>query len=344
MRVAVLNANVPFVRGGAEELRDHLVLNLRKAGVDAESYDFPFAWDPAENLLDEMLWAKNIRFDDADLVIPIKFPTYLVEHPNKVVWLLHQYRQAYDIRDAGKSNIPETPRGQQIIEAIRRTDIAALSAARKVFTIAPTVSDRLWRYNGVASTVLRHPLNDPELFVGGPSDGYILATGRMTAIKRQHLLIEALVHAPGLRLVVAGPADEPTYIGRLRSKVERLGLQDRVTLDIRYLPRSELVHLVNHAQAVAYAPFDEDSIGYCTMEAFRASKPVITTTDSGGILDIVADGENGLIAQPDAEHLGAAFRRIGSDSQLAERMGRKGREDLDAKGLNWPSTIERLLA
>lgn len=33
-----------------------------------------------------------------DLVVPMKFPSYLVRHPNKVVWLIHQFRQAYDRR------------------------------------------------------------------------------------------------------------------------------------------------------------------------------------------------------------------------------------------------------
>ena len=32
-----------------------------------------------------------------DLVVGTKFPSYLVRHPNKRVWLVHQFRQAYDL-------------------------------------------------------------------------------------------------------------------------------------------------------------------------------------------------------------------------------------------------------
>ena len=67
-----------------------------------------------------------------------------------------------------------------------------------------------------------------------------------------------------------------------------------MTLDLRFLPRQDLATLVNGASAVAYLPFDEDSLGYCTMEAFQAAKPVLTVTDSGGVLDIVRDRDTGL--------------------------------------------------
>ena len=88
--------------------------------------------------------------------------------------------------------------------------------------------------------MLRPPLNDPELFAGGDSEGYILATGRVNASKRQHLLVEGLRFTPGTRLVVAGPPDSPSDGERLRELAEREGVADRVTLDLRFLPRAEL--------------------------------------------------------------------------------------------------------
>ena len=44
-----------------------------------------------------MLELKTEQGDEVDLVIATRFPSYLVQHPRKVVWLLHQYRQAYDL-------------------------------------------------------------------------------------------------------------------------------------------------------------------------------------------------------------------------------------------------------
>ena len=109
MKVLVLSNMVPFVRGGAEELCDHLVRNLRlRRGVEAEAMRIPFTWEPAERLVEEMLVARSLSIVNVDRLIPLKFPAYLAPHPNKVPWLLHQFRQAYDLFDAGQSNIRRT--------------------------------------------------------------------------------------------------------------------------------------------------------------------------------------------------------------------------------------------
>ena len=344
MKVLVLSTKVPFMHGGAEELFEHLVRNLERAGAEVEGMRLPFSWEPAERLLDEMLIARRLRLFNVDRVIALKFPAYMVPWHDKVLWLLHQYRQAYDLLDAGQSNIPADARGAQILSAVRAGDALAFGEARRIHTNAPVTSRRLLHYNGFDSEVLRPPLNDPELFPGGESEGYVLATGRVSAGKRQALLVRALRHAPGARLVVAGPPDSPADAEHLRRLAADEGVEDRVTLDLRFLPRADLARMVNRALAVAYLPFDEDSLGYCTMEAFRAAKPVITTTDAGGVLDIVRGDETGFVATPDPEALGAAMAALVGDPARAAALGRAGREAMDAERLDWPTTIGRLLA
>jgi glycosyltransferase involved in cell wall biosynthesis len=343
MKVLVLSTKVPFVHGGAEELFDHLVRNLQLAGVEAEGMRLPFSWEPAEQLIDEMLIARRLRLSNINRVIALKFPAYMVPWHDKVLWLLHQYRQAYDLLDAGQSNIPNNTRGAKILSAIRAGDALAFSEARHIYTNAPTTSQRLLHYNGFRSEVLRPPLNDPELFAGGESEGYILATGRVNAAKRQELLVRALRYAPKARLLVAGPPDTPADAEHLRRLAASEGVEGQVRLDLRFLPRSELARMVNGALAVAYLPFDEDSLGYCTMEAFRAAKPVITTTDSGGVLDIVRNGDTGLVATPTPESLGMAMATLCDDPTYAGKLGRAGQAAMDAERLDWPSTIHKLL-
>jgi glycosyltransferase involved in cell wall biosynthesis len=362
MNVLVLTTMVPFVHGGAEELSDHLVRNLRQAGVNAEAMAIPFTWDPAEELIREMLVARSLSIVNVDRVIALKFPAYLAGyphkagHPNKTVWLLHQYRQAYDLRDAGQSNIPDTPEGAAILRAIHTADTAALgdvAAAGRLFTNAGITAERLRRYNAIQAEVLPPPVNDPELFSGGASAGYVLASGRINAGKRQHLLIEAAAMAPGVRLVVAGPPDTPADAERLRALVARHDLAGRVRLELRFLARAELAALVCGAQAVAYLPFDEDSPGYVTMEACQARKPVITLADSGGVLDLVADGVSGWVCPPDAASptaasptacLADALAEAAADAAECRRRGEAAHAMLLAKNLTWPATIARLLS
>ena len=195
----------------------------------------------------------------------------------------------------------------------------------------------------INASVLSQPLNDPELFSGGDDGGFILAAGRIGDAKRQGLLIEALAHAPGVRLVVAGPPEDAAVPDALRALAQRCGVADRVTFDLRFLPREELAALVNACTASAYIPFDEDSVGYVTMEAFQAGKPVITSTDSGGVLEIVQDGDTGLVAAPRPETLGQAMARMIADRSRAARLGAAGRSLLAARNITWPKTLERLL-
>jgi glycosyltransferase involved in cell wall biosynthesis len=344
MKVLVLSTMVPFVHGGAEELFFHLVDRLQAAGVEAEGFRIPFTWNPAERLIDEMLIAKRLRLYNVDRVIALKFPAYLVPWDDKVLWLLHQYRQAYDLLDAGQSNISSDARGVEIVRAIRTADNAAFAESRRIFANAPTTARRLAHYNGVASEVLRPPLNDPELFPGGDSDGYVLATGRVNSGKRQHLLIRALRYATSTRLVIAGPPDSAEDAMTLRRLAAEEGVADRLELRLGFVPRRELAELVNRALAVAYLPFDEDSLGYCTMEAFQAAKPVLTTTDAGGVLDIVRHDETGLVSAPDPEALGAALAALSGDPARAARLGGAGRAAMNAEELTWSATIEKLVS
>jgi glycosyltransferase involved in cell wall biosynthesis len=102
----------------------------------------------------------------------------------------------------------------------------------------------------------------------------------------------------------------------------------------------ELVRLYAGALAVVYVPFDED-YGYVTLEAFLSAKPVITATDSGGTLEFVVDGENGIVCAPDQTAIGAAISTLAANPALAARLGAAGL----ARGrtVTWDGVVEQLL-
>jgi hypothetical protein len=144
----------------------------------------PFTWVPFERLVDEMVISRSLRIPNVDLLIALKFPTYLVPHDNKVIWLLHQFRQAYDLFDANDSHIPRTPQGDDVRRMIKAADELAFAEARSLFAVS-NAAKRLNRYNGITAPVLSAPLNDPEIFTGGDSRGYIFAGGRIGTDNRQ---------------------------------------------------------------------------------------------------------------------------------------------------------------
>lgn len=343
MKVLVVNNAVPFIKGGAEFLAEALTERLGAVpGVSAELMRAPFAWDPSERLIEEILIHRGLRLTNVDRVIALKFPAYLIPHPEKVLWLLHQFRQAYDLADAGQG-LGDDPASARIKSAIRRADNACFAQARALFVNSPVTQARLQRYNGFASEVLYPPLNDPELFFPDTDEGYVFAGGRVTPGKRQHLLVEALARVPGdLRLVIAGPPETPDYARRLQEAVAAHGLQNRVQLRLGMRPREEIAELTRKARACAYLPFDEDSLGYVTMEAFACAKPVLTTSDSGGLLEIVSE-DTGAVTAAELDDLAAGLARL-ADPATAARRGAAAHHLWESRGLRWPDVLARLLA
>ena len=344
MKVLVLNNAAPFVRGGAEALADNLVDQLNAtSGVEAELLRIPFQWRPSERLIEEVVLHRSLRIYNVDRVIGLKFPAYLAPHDNKVLWLLHQFRQAYDLGEVGQG-LANSGRDAVIKSAIRAADDEAFSTCRSIFVNSPTTQMRLKRFNGVASQVLYPPLNDPGLFTGGRTGDYIFAGGRVGDGKRQHLLIEAmgLLATPG-RLIIAGPLESEAYGEDLRRRIRARGLEGCVELHLGFHPRARIAQWANEALACAYLPYDEDSLGYVTMEAFAAGKAVLTTTDAGGLLEIV-NSATGLVVAPEPDALAAGLSSLWSHPARASRLGMAARAAWTTRNVTWRETVERLLS
>ena len=77
-------------------------------------------------------------------------------------------------------------------------------------------------------------------------------------------------------------------------------------------------------------------------EAFLSEKPVLTTTDAGGPLEVVADGQTGLVTAPNAAELARAAGRLREHPDEARTYGQAGRE-LAAR-VTWDGCVDRLLA
>ena len=78
--------------------------------------------------------------------------------------------------------------------------------------------------------------------------------------------------------------------------------------------------------------------------AFRAGKPVLTTTDLLDGLDLVRDNETGLVAVPHPEALGKAMAALTGDPKRAIQLGLAAKSALDDARWSWPEAISKLLA
>ena len=344
MKILIATNMAPFVWGGAEELAVHLRRNLVVAGHQAEILRIPFSWEPAVRLPSQMMMVRAFELRNVDKVIALKFPAYLIRHPNKTFWLLHQYRQAYDLFEAGDSNLPSNDTGRNLRSIIRNADNESFRDSRLIYTNSEITKQRLLKYNGIEGRVLLPPVNDPELFEGASVGDYIFSGGRINNLKRQYLLLEALALAhKGVKLVIAGPPDAPEDEAKLKKLVLELGLQGRVRLDLRLLLREEYAQYMRGCAAAAYIPFDEDSLGYVAMEAATAGKAIITTNDSGGILGLAKEGVTGWVAKPSASSLAEAMCQALEDSNRLAQYGKAARDLLSSMKINWSNTLRELL-
>ncbi|MBV8080081.1 MAG: glycosyltransferase family 4 protein [Actinobacteria bacterium] len=339
MRIAVCRPQVPFVYGGAEVVADELVDELRLRGHEAETITVPFKWYPGTRVLDQAFLWRLLDLTEAngrtiDLVIATKFPAYCVRHPNKVAWVLHQFRQAYDYDRTELGQFSESPEDRATRAAVERLDRVTLGEARKVFATSRNVADRLQRSTGIEAQLLPHPPQALPYHTSEP-EPYVLSVNRLDRAKRIDLLIEAAKAEPSLRVVIAGDGPD-------RERLERLaaGVNGRIRFEGRVEP-DRLADLYARCLAVYYAPIDED-FGMVPYEAFLSEKPVLTTTDAGGPLEIVHDRQTGVVVAPEPTALAQACSYLGAHVDEARSWGRAGRAV--AERVTWDSCIDALLA
>jgi glycosyltransferase involved in cell wall biosynthesis len=324
-RILICATQVPFVRGGAELLVDGLRDALRERGHTVDVVALPFQWHPPERIAESalawrMLDISQVNGQPVDLVIATKFPSYLVRHPQKVLWLVHQHRQAYDWYGTPMSDLHGTPAHRTIREQIFRMDERGIGECRERYTISANVSGRLQRFNGISSTPLYPPSRYASQIYAGPYTDYILAPARLDRAKRLDLFVQALAQTrTPVRAMIAGSGPDHE---RLATMISQFGLQDRVRL-LGFVPDADLIELYARARAVYYAPLDED-YGFATVEAFGAARPVITTDDSGGVLEFVRHNENGLVSPADPAAIAQHLDAISDNSTLAEQLGCAG--------------------
>jgi glycosyltransferase involved in cell wall biosynthesis len=345
MRVAVVNNWAPFLRGGAEFLADALVSKLQAYGHEAVLVRLPFRWDSPEKIAEQILACRCLRLHNVDRVIALKFPAYFIPHDNKVVWLLHQFRQAYDLWGTPLQDLPDSSMGRRIREIVVQSDNTYLPECRAIYTNSHVTGDRLRKFNNLDSSVLYPPLFDPARFITEGYGDFIFVPGRITAAKRQYLAVEAMRYVrSSVRMVVAGPPETAADRTRLEELVARYALGDRVALIARFISDQEQASYYAKCLACAYLPHDEDSYGYVTLEAAQSAKATLTCTDSGGITILVLDSRTGLVAQPDPQALAGAFDRLYENRAEAQRMGEAAREHMRSLRIEWDHVIERLTA
>ena len=341
MRIAVCRPQVPFSRGGAEIFSDSLVEHLSARGHEAEIVSVPFKWYPGARVLTQAFLWRMLDLTETDgrpidMVVATKFPSYVVRHPEKRVWLVHQFRQAYELDRTDLGQFGESAEDRALRRQVQALDRISLGEATRLFATSSNVAGRLARSTGLVAEVLPHPAQELDYRNEGHGN-FILSVNRLDRAKRVDLLIEAAALERSLEVVVVGEGPDRD---RLEALARDRGVEGRVRFTGR-VEAAEVARLYATCFASYYAPIDED-FGLGPYESFLSGKPVITATDAGGPLEVVHDGSTGRVVAPEAAAVAAAAVWLRDHPDEAAAFGRAGHAL--AAEVTWDRAIDRLLS
>jgi D-inositol-3-phosphate glycosyltransferase len=188
--------------------------------------------------------------------------------------------------------------------------------------------------------------SDARRKIGYGAGHLLLFVGRLERLKGVEVAIRALALLRGrqpdeLRLLVLGEdsrdADESEK-ERLKAVASSLGVRDRVDF-VGSVAHHELPYFYSAAD-VCVMPSYSESFGLVALEAQACGLPVVGSTVSG-LRSVVRDGSSGyLLDTHDPAVYAERIGRLLSEPELAEQMGRHGREL--AQKFSWTRTADRL--
>ena len=229
------------------------------------------------------------------------------------------------------------------LEAADRIIAVSAGMAADIIGVYPEVDAGRIRVirNGIDTDQYRPDPGTEVLAAYGvdPDRPSVIFVGRITRQKGvPHLLDAALAIDPSAQLVLCAGAPDTPELGReVADKVARIR-QERggIVWIEKMLERREVVQLLTQA-TVFVCPSVYEPLGIVNLEAM-ACETAVVATDTGGIPEVVADGETGLLVPFDSDGAGGPrdpirfaadiaerVNRLLADPGLARRMGQAGR-------------------
>ena len=379
MKVAIVAPSPsPYTPGGAESVWRGLERTLGEHH-EVEVIKLPFPERTLPEVIRGYRSFASLDLDHFDLVISGKYPAWMVEHRRHVVYLLHPLRGLYDsyplfglpseadesdpqvarlLRAFSSLHSPTSlqrafevwdetvtllggdhpalahpgPVGRQVV---RRLDAYGLrpQAIARYAAISRTVSERPDYLPVGVTAEVAYPPSDLTGYRDEPGEFFFTAS-RHDAPKRLDLLVEGMRHYRGsLRLLVAGSGPETERLRALAQDDPRVQLVGRLSPDA-------LVDHYARSVGVPFVPHEED-LGLITIEALASGKPVLTCRDSGGPLELVRDGKNGIVVEPAAAAVGRGLQQL---EELAADPLTSGRARASVAGISWAAVAETLTA
>jgi glycosyltransferase involved in cell wall biosynthesis len=220
-------------------------------------------------------------------------------------------------------------RSSRILSSVLRgVSRFVLARADAIRVVSRFTGDLVRRYSSAPMAIFPAFI-DLETFLAEPparrGRRHLLYAGVLTRVKGVDTLLDALAILKGNgRAVPLGLAGDGPERRRLRLQAEKLGIDQLVTF-YGHLDQARLAGLMREAHALVL-PSRSEGLPRVIVEAMACATPVVAS-NLGGIVELVADGENGWLVPPgDRCALAKALLRLLEDPGAAGAMGKRGRD------------------
>ena len=212
------------------------------------------------------------------MVVATKFPSYVVRHPEKRVWLVHQFRQAYELDRTELGQFGESPEDRALRRQVQELDRVALGEATRLFATSQQRRRPARALDGArAPRCCRIRRRTLAYRCDGYGD-FVLSASRLDRAKRIDLLLEAAALEPGAprRRRRRRPGSRASRGHRSRARARRARRVSRARL------RRGARRSLRHAASPCTTRRSTRTSAWARTSRSSPSKPVITTTDAGG--------------------------------------------------------------
>jgi len=175
----------------------------------------------------------------------------------------------------------------------------------------------------------------------------VLCVSRIDYQKNQRALVESAGllarEGTGVHVALVGPVTAARYSDDIRQRVEQLGLSGRFTLVAGLPPDSPLLPAAYREADVFVLPSLHEPFGIVVLEAWASGLPVVAAA-VGGLRELVADGDSGLLFDPHSpEQLAAHLRTLLARSELRRTLAERGRRIVEHE-YSWERVAEQTVA
>lgn len=381
MKIAVISPSpVPFTIGGIENLSWGLCESInRLPSCQCELIKLPSRELGFWELIHNYYHFYHLDVSHFDMVICMKYPAWMVQHPNCVIYMAHCLRGLYDTYSNTKLALEvegDHPDVQQILNYMENQPnpetlepffqmLFSLESKKSIpegFLIFPGplirkiihYMDRFAFIKNQTKKVFAISETVKQRWEYFPNRADVEVVYPPTTVKQhltgayRYIFVVSRLDKPKridmlIRAMHYVNSDIRLYIagtGPMEKQLKELAMGDDRIEFLGYVRDEEISGWYADSLVVPYFPYDED-YGLITIEAMLHKKPVITTVDAGGPTEFVVNGETGYITSFGEREIAARIDYLAAHPEEAKRMGEQAYNRV--KDITWEEAVHRLL-